>query len=170
MNWFPTQVSDSADSQPRRSQRDVPVAGNEAILDAYSMAVINVVQSVSPAVVSLTGRAAEAAKGSGSGFIVTTDGYAVTNSHVVNGRQFLLAETNEGDRVDAEVIGDDPATDIALLKLAARDLPHVAISDSTLLRVGQLVYRHGQSTGLQSTVSTGVVSATAAACAARQDA
>ena len=124
------------------------------------MAVINVVESVSPAVVSLTGRAADAAKGSGSGFIVTGDGYAVTNSHVVNGRQRLLAETNEGDRVDAQVIGDDPATDIALLKLAAKDLPHVAISDSTLLRVGQLVIAMGSPLGLQSTVSTGVVSAT----------
>ena len=160
MTWFPTQVSDQADSEPRRSPRETSVPGNEAILDAYSMAVINVVESVSPAVVSLTGRAADAAKGSGSGFIVTADGYAVTNSHVVNGRQRLLAETNEGDRVDAEVIGDDPATDIALLKLAARDLPHVAISDSTLLRVGQLVIAMGSPLGLQSTVSTGVVSAT----------
>ena len=160
MNWFPTQVSDQADSEPRRGPRETTVPGNEAILDAYSMAVINVVESVSPAVVSLTGRAAEAAKGSGSGFIVTADGYAVTNSHVVNGRRHLLAETNEGDRVDAEVIGDDPATDIALLKLAARDLPHVAISDSTLLRVGQLVIAMGSPLGLQSTVSTGVVSAT----------
>ncbi len=100
-------MSDQADSERRRSPRDVGVPGNEAILDAYSMAVINVVESVSPAVVSTYGRAADAAKGSGSGFIVTADGYAVTNSHVVNGRQRLLAETNEGDRVDVEVIGDD---------------------------------------------------------------
>ena len=160
MNWFPTQVSDSADNEPRRRPRATNDPGNKAILDAYSMAVINVVESVSPAVVSLTGRAAEAARGSGSGFIVTADGYAVTNSHVVNGRRHLLAETDEGDRVDAEVIGDDPATDIALLKLAARDLPHVAISDSALLRVGQLVIAMGSPLGLQSTVSTGVVSAT----------
>lgn len=160
MSWFPTRVSDQANRNPRREPRDVSVPGNEAILDAYSMAVINVVESVSPAVVSLTGRAADPAKGSGSGFIVTADGYAVTNSHVVNGRHYLLAKTNEGDRVDAEVIGDDPATDIALLKLAARDLPHVAISDSTLLRVGQLVIAMGSPLGLQSTVSTGVVSAT----------
>lgn len=160
MNWFPTQVSDQAEGEPRRSPRDVSVPGNEAILDAYSMAVVNVVESVSPAVVSLTGRAAEANRGSGSGFIVTADGYAVTNSHVVNGRRNLLAETNEGDRVDAEVIGDDPATDIALLKMGSRDLPHVVISDSTLLRVGQLVIAMGSPLGLQSTVSTGVVSAT----------
>jgi S1-C subfamily serine protease len=153
-------VSDQADSEPRRSQQGANVPGNEAILDAYSMAVINVVESVSPAVVSLTGRAADAAKGSGSGFIVTSDGYAVTNSHVVNGRKHLIAETDEGDRVDAEVIGDDPATDIALLRLSARELPHVAISDSTLLRVGQLVIAMGSPLGLQSTVSTGVVSAT----------
>ncbi len=160
MNWFPTQVSDQADSEPRRGPGKVNVPGNEAILDAYSMAVINVVESVSPAVISLTGRSSAEPRGSGSGFIVTNEGYAVTNSHVVNGRERLLAETNEGDRVDVEVIGDDPATDIALLKLAARDLPHVAISDSTLLRVGQLVIAMGSPLGLQSTVSTGVVSAT----------
>ncbi len=91
---------------------------------------------------------------------MTADGYAVTNSHVVNGRLYLLAETNEGDRVDAEVIGDDSATDIALLKFSRKRLAHVAISDSTLLRVGQLVIAMGSPLGLQSTVSTGVVSAT----------
>jgi S1-C subfamily serine protease len=72
----------------------------------------------------------------------------------------LFAETNEGDKVDALVIGNDPATDIALLQLASRDLPFVAIGDSAGLRVGQLVLAMGSPLGLHSTVSTGVVSAT----------
>ena len=106
------------------------------------------------------GRVKDARLGSGSGFIITSDGYAVTNSHVVAGRSRLISETNEGDRVDANVVGDDPATDIAVLKLASRDLPHVTVGDSKLLRVGQLVIAMGSPLGLHSTVSSGIVSAT----------
>jgi S1-C subfamily serine protease len=114
---------------------------------------------VSPAVVSVKGRGGEARQGSGSGFLITPDGYAITNSHVVGQRTRLVAETNDGDRVDAEVIGDDPATDIALLRLASSDLPYAMVGDSDALRVGQLVIAMGSPLGLHSTVSTGVVSA-----------
>jgi S1-C subfamily serine protease len=162
MNWFPTQISNSSANNP--DPRNAGPGANEqvdsAILDAYSMAVINVVEAVSPAVISVTGVGGEARMGSGSGFIITPDGFAVTNSHVVAERSRLVAETHEGDRVDAEVVGDDPATDIALLRLASRDLPYVSVGDSTQLRVGQLVIAKGSPLGLQSTVSTGVVSAT----------
>ncbi len=162
MNWFPTNISNDSDSTPetsisKSSHREL---GDSAILDAYSTAVIGVVDRVTPAVISIAGRGDEARLGSGSGFIITSDGYAVTNSHVVAGRDRLIAETSEGDRLDVSVIGDDPATDIALLQLAANDLPHVSIGDSSILRVGQLVIALGSPLGLQSTVSTGVVSAT----------
>lgn len=162
MTWFPTSISNNSPNSPEpiptsHQGRD-PI--DSAILDAYSTAVIGVVEKVSPAVVSVSGCGDEARLGSGSGFIITPDGYAVTNSHVVAGRRKLIAETNDGDRVDAEVVGDDPATDIALLRLKARDLPNVSIGDSALLRVGQLVIAMGSPLGLQSTVSTGVVSAT----------
>jgi len=129
------------------------------LLDAYSQAVVNVVERVSPAVISVTGRKNERRQGSGSGFLITPDGYAVTNSHVVGGRSRLVAETTEGDSVDAEVVGDDPATDLAVLRLAARDLPYAEIGDSDALRVGQLVIAMGSPLGLHATVSTGVVSA-----------
>ena len=129
------------------------------LLDAYSRAVIHVVETVSPAVVSLTGRSDEPNQGSGSGFIVTPDGYAVTNCHVVAGRTRLVAETAEGDRVDAQVVGVDPATDLAVVRLASRDLPFAEVGDSLALRVGQLVIAMGSPLGLHSTVSTGVVSA-----------
>jgi S1-C subfamily serine protease len=91
--------------------------------------------------------------------LVTSDGYAITNSHVVGGRDRLQAETIEGDRVDVSVMGNDPATDLALLRLAARDLPFAEIGDSAALRVGQLVIAIGSPLGLHATVSTGVVSA-----------
>lgn len=84
---------------------------------------------------------------------------AVTNSHVVAGRSRLSAETVDGDRIDAVVVGDDPATDLAVVRLSARDLPTVALGESDALRVGQLVIAVGSPLGLHSTVSTGVVSA-----------
>jgi len=124
LRWKTTNVSDASQSNPNpktSTSPQVPLS-DSAILDAYSMAVIGVVEKVSPASISVSGRGSEARSGSGSGFIITPDGYAVTNSHVVAGRRQLLAETNEGDRVDVEVVGDDPATDIALLRMAARDL------------------------------------------------
>jgi S1-C subfamily serine protease len=133
-------------------------AGDADLLDAYSRAVIGVVENVSPAVVSISGRRGDRG-GSGTGFLITSDGYAITNSHVVGGRDRLQAETIEGDRVDVSVMGNDPATDLALLRLAARDLPFAEIGDSAALRVGQLVIAIGSPLGLHATVSTGVVSA-----------
>jgi S1-C subfamily serine protease len=148
------QVRDDAASSPapRRELAD------GRLLDAYSQAVINVVETVSPAVISITGRAGDRG-GSGSGFLITPDGYAITNSHVVGGRTKLLAETADGDRVDVDVAGDDPATDTALLRLSARELPFARLGDSDALRVGQLVIAMGSPLGLHATVSTGVVSA-----------
>ncbi|UUO05353.1 trypsin-like peptidase domain-containing protein [Blastopirellula sp. J2-11] len=142
--------SGDRESTPRRAN-----PADADLLDAYSQAVINVVDSVSPAVVSVSGERG----GAGSGFLVTPEGYAITNSHVVGGRRRLFAETNDGDRVDAQVIGDDPSTDIALLKLASSELPYAELGESSASRVGQLVIAMGSPLGLHSTVSTGVISA-----------
>ncbi|MCI0335431.1 MAG: trypsin-like peptidase domain-containing protein [Planctomycetes bacterium] len=136
-----------------------PSAANADLLDAYSQAVIHVVETVSPAVVSISGRDSGGRGGAGSGFIVTPDGYAITNSHVIDQRPQLQAETAEGGRLRAELIGDDPATDLAVVRLAASGLPYTQLGDSDALRVGQLVIAKGSPLGLQSTVSTGVVSA-----------
>ena len=135
------------------------VGGDAALLDAYSQAVIHVVETVSPAVISVSARDANGRGGGGSGFIVTPDGYAITNSHVVDDRPKLEAETAEGDRLRAEIVGDDPATDLAIVRLAASGLPYAQLGDSDALRVGQLVIAMGSPFGFQSTVSTGVVSA-----------
>ena len=146
-------LSDGSGTPVRPDVRDAE------LLDAYSQAVVNVVEKTSPAVISVSGRRNEKQVGSGSGFIITPDGYAVTNSHVVAGRSRLSAETAEGDSVDAEVIGDDQATDLAVLRLAARDLPYAELGASDSLRVGQLVIAMGSPMGLHATISTGVVSA-----------
>jgi S1-C subfamily serine protease len=153
-------IDGSADQQadaPRPVNR--PAASEAELLDAYSQAVINVVETVSPAVISVTGRGPDGRGGGGSGFIVTPDGYAITNSHVVDDRPKLEAETAEGDRLRAEIVGDDPATDLAIVRLSATGLPYAQLGDSDALRVGQLVIAMGSPFGFQSTVSTGVVSA-----------
>lgn len=153
----------AADSDSDRSKTSgpgsAPASPEADLLDAYSRAVIHVVETVTPAVISLSGKQRNRDGGSGSGFIIAPDGFAVTNSHVVAGRTTLSATTTEGDLIDADVIGDDPSTDVALVRLAARDLPHAVLGDSQALRVGQLVIAMGSPLGLQSTISTGVVSA-----------
>lgn len=152
---------------------EVPQSGNPAwygenpdaeVLDAYSRAVVGVVDKVGPSVIAVMGRddsapAGETRGGSGSGVVISPDGFALTNSHVVGGRSKLKVITHEGDRIDATVIGDDPATDLALIRVASNGLLHALIGKSQSLRVGQLVIAMGNPFGLQSTVSTGVVSA-----------
>ncbi len=146
------------ENQPGHGKRVDRDLADTDLLDAYSQAVIGVVEAVSPAVIGLA--AGEGSRGgSGSGFLVTADGYGLTNSHVVSNRVALMATTADGDRLDAQVIGDDPATDLALIHLAARDLPFAPLGDSDALRVGQLLIAIGSPFGFQSTVSTGVVSA-----------
>lgn len=140
--------------RPRPAARDVE------LLDAYSQAVINVASTVGPAVIAVAARSDSSGRGGmGSGFLLTPDGYALTNSHVVHGRGSFTATTEEGDRIGADLVGDDPATDLALLRLAARDLPYATLGDSEALCVGQLVIAMGNPLGFRSTVSTGVVSA-----------
>jgi S1-C subfamily serine protease len=138
------------------------------LLDAYSQAVIGVVGRVGPAVISVGPHPKDRQAGQGSGFVITPDGFALTNSHVVHGRQRLRATTEEGDALDAQLIGDDPETDLALIRLAARDLPFAELGDSQNLQVGQLVIAVGNPFGFRSTVSTGVVSAVGRAMRSEQ--
>jgi S1-C subfamily serine protease len=147
--------------EPRDARGESPptAAADADLLDAYSRAVISVVRKVGPSVISIAGPRGQDHGGTGSGFILTPDGYALTNSHVAAGRRQLRAVTPEGDSVPADLVGDDPATDLALVRLAARDLPIAELGDSESLQVGQLVIAMGNPFGFQSTVSTGVVSA-----------
>ena len=151
------ETDDSNERDPR--QQIQPADQDIDLLDAYSRAVIGVVDSVSSAVIGIEPRRNDARSGAGSGFLITPDGYALTNSHVVHGQEKLTATTNDGDRLDADLIGDDPSTDLALVRLAARDLPAAELGGSETLRVGQLVIAMGDPLGLHSTVSTGVISA-----------
>ncbi len=154
-----------SDELSRPVPTPAPSPADSDILDAYSRAVMGVVDSIGPAVIGVSGRHTswreedQPRGGSGSGVILSADGLAITNSHVVGGRDKLTATTRDGDRIDATLIGDDPATDLALIQLSSRDLPFAPLGDSKSLRVGQLVIAVGNPFGLHSTVSTGVVSA-----------
>jgi len=139
----------------------VPV-DEQALLDAYSRAVIDVVDRVGPAVVRLDvkGTDARARAGSGSGVVVAPDGLVLTNSHVVDGATTIGVTTIEGRSLGARVVGNDPDTDLALVRVDAPvTLPAAALGDSKKLRRGQLVIAIGNPLGFESTVTTGVVSA-----------
>ncbi len=143
------------------SQTDVSEA---KLLDAYSRAVIAVVEAVSPAIVSISiGRESRGSEfdtiGAGSGFVITPDGYILTNSHVVSNAKKLEAIFVDRKRLSATVVGKDDSTDLAVIQVNASGLPYSTLGDSSELRVGQLVIAMGNPFGFQSTVSTGVVSA-----------
>jgi S1-C subfamily serine protease len=135
---------------------------DERLLDAYSEAVVSVVEAVGPAVVGVrTKRAAggAGAEGAGSGLILAADGYILTNSHVVHGAAGLEVSLTDGRRFTARLVGDDPASDLAVIRADASALSPARIGESARLRVGQLVIAIGNPFGFQSTVSAGVVSA-----------
>jgi S1-C subfamily serine protease len=157
---------------PAPSRAEAALRDSE-LLDAYSRAVVDVVERTGPAVVSISIGAASGSEefepmGAGSGFVIAPDGYVLTNSHVVMDAPRVDVTFMNGDRRAASLIGLDESTDLAVVRINASGLPFASLGDSANLRVGQLVIAAGNPYGFQSTVSTGVVSALGRSLRTRQ--
>lgn len=154
-NELPADGDDDMPGEERQS------SATTAALDAYSQAVIGAAERIGPAVVSIqVGREGrEGVAASGSGVVITPDGYLLTNQHVVSGRRRVRIAFVDGRQADAELIGEDAATDLAVVRALATGLPSATVESPQPLRVGQLVVAVGNPYGFQSTVSAGVVSA-----------
>jgi S1-C subfamily serine protease len=131
------------------------VQDDAPLLDAYSDAVVRAIDLVSPAVVKLD----VDGKGSGSGFLFASDGLLITNSHVIQGAQHARVTFADGRIAQGELVGDDPDTDLAVVRVAGNRLPYASLGDSDAVRVGQIAIAIGNPYGFDCTVTTGVVSA-----------
>ena len=140
-----------------------PEMADRLLHDAYSRAVTGAVARVAPAVahVQVSKRRGNRAQrhGSGSGFLITPDGFMLTNSHVAGDAEAIEVTLADGRNAAAEIVGDDPDSDLALLKVAAPDLAWCRLGDSTRVEVGQIAIAIGSPYGFQHSVTAGIVSA-----------
>ncbi|HEU5348940.1 MAG TPA: trypsin-like peptidase domain-containing protein, partial [Ktedonobacterales bacterium] len=164
MGWF-------GHSRDEQRPESIPMAREAEALDAYSRTIISVVDQIGPAVVQIGVTkvvnatpfgSGQLAQGAGSGVIFAPDGYILTNSHVVDGARQVIVTLADGHDIKGEVIGQDPDTDVAVVRISPPDgskLSAARLGNSDNLLVGQLVVAIGSPVGLQSTVTTGIVSA-----------
>jgi S1-C subfamily serine protease len=157
-NQADTDVSQRVRSEMRPDDSD--------LLDAYSRTVVGAVARVAPAVVNIGVAQRVKARngdrevsGNGSGFVITPDGFILTNSHVVHEANAISVNLPDGRECSAELTGDDPDTDLAVIRIDAPHLAHVRLADSENLRVGQLVIAIGNPLGFEASVTAGVISA-----------
>jgi S1-C subfamily serine protease len=152
----------SGGSAPPAGPRPASAVEDAALLDAYSRAVVSAVERAVPSVVHVAVRFSgrrRRGEGGGSGLVLTPDGFLLTNSHVVSGAAAVETMLADGSRWPARVVGDDPDSDLAVLRIEAPGLAPIARGDSRALRVGQLVIALGSPFGFRATATAGIVSA-----------
>ncbi|HEX4668107.1 MAG TPA: trypsin-like peptidase domain-containing protein [Chthoniobacterales bacterium] len=136
-----------------------PSLGDGQLLDAYSQTIAAVVNRVAPSVVNIRVLSGARGSGGGSGFILARDGFILTNSHVVHGAREIEVTLRDARVYPAQLIGTDPETDLAVIRIDAPDVHHVRLADSSQIRVGQIAVAVGSPYGFQQTVTAGIVSA-----------
>jgi S1-C subfamily serine protease len=147
------------DSLGEFSAKSASVPPDPALLDAYSQAVSSTAREAAPSVVHIQARAGQGQGGSGSGFLISPDGFVMTNSHVVHGAESVRAQTADGREARASIVGDDPDTDLAVLRIDLPEMRHLRFADAEKIRVGQIAIAIGNPLGLDNTVTAGIVSA-----------
>lgn len=163
MGSIPRFILDDSPS-PGAAPAQPAASPDAAALDAYSAAVVGACERVGPVVANIevvrrAGPGGREARGSGSGFLFTHDGYLLTNSHVVHGARELRVTFPDGRSLDADLVGEDPDTDLAVARVGGSPQPPAVLGSSRAIRVGQLAIAIGNPYGFQCTVTAGVVSA-----------